>query len=156
MVLPVQGVVTLRYYLLTWQMLPGAWHRLFRKGHILQGITRYDVMLPVPDRAVLLDSSKCPFRGSPSRFLLLLKALVPASTLGGDSPPKPCPDSWDLAPPPGRSPGLGECLSWTLCLRLLRSTKNAKREADKATIATPATAMPAIAPVPMLALAFES
>ena len=121
---------------------------------------RYDkrlyVVLPVPDRAVLLDSSKWPLRGSRPRFLLPLNTLLPASILGGDPPPKPCPDSWSLAPPPGGAPGLGDCLSWTLCLRLLRSTKNAKRDADKATIATLATAMPAIAPVPMLALAFEA
>lgn len=48
---------------------------------------------------------------------------------------------------------MGDCLSWTLCLLLLRSTKNAKSEADRAIKATPAAAMPAIAPVPMPASA---
>lgn len=113
--------------------------------------------LPVPERAVLLDSSKCPLRGSPSRFLLPVRILVPDSTLGGDPPPlKLGPDSLGVPPSPGGTPGLGDCLSWTLCLLLFRSTKKAKSEADSATRATPAAAMPAIAPVPMPAVALEA
>ena len=120
--------------------------------------------VPVPDRAVLFDSSNRPPRASPSnlchlsscRFLLPLVARPPDSTLGGDPPSGLCADSWGLDPALGETPGSGDCLSWTVCLLRFRSRKKASREAERANPAAAATTMPVTAPVPMPALLFEA
>lgn len=81
--------------------------------------------------------------------------LAPEGRLGGDTPLGSAPDSLDPLLLPAKTPGAGDCLSWTLCLLLFLSTKNASREAERATPITPATVIPAIAPVPMPALLAE-